>query len=251
MAAYVRALKSLSLRHWLSVRVMLQAEARFYRNYEGVIIAVSQQIANELREFYKVRGRIAVIPHGVNIARFHRGNRDLCRVPMRQQLGLKDNEVVALYVGDLTKAHVHLKELSKAAPHIQFVIVSPSKAYHWEASNVRIYPFTQRIERYYAAADAFVFPSVNDPFGLVVLEAMASSLPVFTSDQAGAAELIENGRDGFVLPLDDFVEATAVRLRDLDTLKRTGVVAEKTASRHAWGPVAAAVENLYREIVAA
>jgi glycosyltransferase involved in cell wall biosynthesis len=68
--------------------------------------------------------------------------------------------------------------------------------------------YIRQIERYYAAADAFVFPSVNDSFGLVVLESMASGLPVFSSDQAGAAELIDSGRDGFVLPLKEWVEAT-------------------------------------------
>jgi UDP-glucose:(heptosyl)LPS alpha-1,3-glucosyltransferase len=249
MASYVRALSSLSIRHRLSLQMMLDAEARFYRNYEGAIIAVSQQISNELQEFYSVRGPITVIPHGVNIDRFHIGNRNLYRWSMRQQMGLKDDDIVALYVGDLTKAHVHLKQLSRVAPGIQFVIVSGTKAYYWQAPNVRIISHSQQIERYYAAADAFVFPSVNDPFGLVVLEAMASGLPVFTSDQAGAAELMDSGKDGFVLRLDEWVESTAATLRDGTRLNEVAKAAAQAAKRSGWSSVVAAVETVYEQVM--
>ena len=109
---------------------------------------------------YRLRGRVEIIPHGVNSQRFKSANRQKYRRAMRLQMGINEDQLVALYVGDLTKSHVHLKELSRAAPDIQLVIVSPSKSYHWSAPNVRIFPLTKQIERYYAAADAFVFPSV-------------------------------------------------------------------------------------------
>ena len=247
MAAYVQSLSSISLRHRVSLRMMLDAESRFYRNYDGAIIAISHQIANELQEFYSVRGPIRIIPHGVNIERFNSSNRQSYRTTMRQQIGVKEDDTVALYVGDLTKAHVHLKELARAAPDVQLVIVSPSRSYHWSAPNVRIFPLSRQIERYYAAADTFVFPSVNDPFGMVVLEAMASGLPVFTSDQAGAAELIESGKDGFVLPLSEWVGETSERLRERDRLQEIGHAAEQTARRHDWPTVVSAVEKVYLE----
>jgi len=234
----------------VSLRMMLAAESRFYQNYDGAVIAISRQIANELQEFYRVRGPIKIIPHGVDFQRFKSANRQLYRQTMRQQMEIKNDATVALYVGDLTKAHTHLKELSRAAPVVQFVIVSPSRSYHWDAPNVRIFPLTKQIEQYYAAADAFVFPSVNDPFGLVVLEAMASGLPVFSSDRAGAAELMTHGRDGFVTPLHQWVEATAGTLKDRTLLREVGQAAEQTARKHDWSSVVRAVEQLYSEITA-
>jgi UDP-glucose:(heptosyl)LPS alpha-1,3-glucosyltransferase len=51
----------------------------------------------------------------------------------------------------------------------------------------------------YAAADAYVHPTWYDPCSLVVLEALACGLPVVTTAFNGAAELIEDGRDGFLL----------------------------------------------------
>lgn len=249
MAAYLESLRSVSLPHRLSLRVMLAAESRFYRNYDGAVMAVSRQIANELREHYGVRGPIHVIPHGVDSGRFNRANRNSYRAAMRQQMGIKEEDHVALYVGDLTKAHTHLKEFAKAAPAVQLAIVSPSKSYQWTAPNVHIFPLTKRIEQYYSAADLFVFPSLNDPFGMVVLEAMASGLPVFSSDRAGAAELITSGKDGFVIPLDDWVETTTARLRDRDSLLTVGCEAEQTAHRHDWPAVVRKVEHVYAEVM--
>jgi len=49
-------------------------------------------------------------------------------------------------------------------------------------------------------ADAFIFPTLSDPWGLVVNEAMACALPVIVSDVAGcAADLVRDGWNGFVV----------------------------------------------------
>jgi glycosyltransferase involved in cell wall biosynthesis len=56
----------------------------------------------------------------------------------------------------------------------------------------------------YGRADAFVFPSLSDPWGLVINEAMASGLPVITtSAPGGARELVKNGENGLVVPPRD------------------------------------------------
>jgi len=251
VAAYLDSLRDVSLRHRLSLQLMAAAESRFYRRYEGRVIAISQKIAQELQELYGVAGPITIIPHGVDVARFNSENRARYRAEVRRQLGIEEEVTMALYVGDLTKSHAYLKELSAAAPKVQFVIVTPSRAYHWNSANVQILPSNSEIERYYAAADAFVFPTTYDAFGMVVLEAMASGLPVFSSDNAGAAELIDSGIDGFVAPLNEWVETTAVHLRDQGLLDRVGAAAEETAKRHNWQSVVTAVEQLYFEVIAA
>jgi glycosyltransferase involved in cell wall biosynthesis len=156
---------------------------------------------------------------------------------------------VALYVGDLTKAHAYLKELSAATADVRFVVVTPSQVYHWSSNNVQILPPTSELHRYYAAADAFVFPTTYDSFGMVVLEAMAAGLPVFTSDQAGAAELIEPGKDGFVLPLADWVGRTASALGDRAQMAKIGEAAAQSAKRFDWPAVVSAVEKVYAQVI--
>lgn len=250
VAAYLEALRGVSPRHRLSLQLMAAAESRFYRRYEGRVIAVSQKIAIELRKFYGVRGPIKVIPHGVDTSRFNQSNRERHRTSLRRELNIGGDETLALYAGDLTKAHSYLKELAAAAPKVRFVIVTASRAYHWTSPNVQILPPTAELERYYAAADAFVFPTTYDSFGMVLLEAMASGLAVFSSDRAGAAELIASGKDGFVTSLDEWVEATAQRIKDPDLLARTGIAGAATAQRHDWQQVVTAVEQLYFEVAA-
>ncbi|MBI3329048.1 MAG: glycosyltransferase family 4 protein, partial [Nitrospinae bacterium] len=75
-------------------------------------------------------------------------------------------------------------------------------------------------ERYYAAADLFVLPTLYDPFANACLEAMACGLPVLTSVANGAAELLQDGVNGCVLKDPLSVEALGASLRGLLPLER-------------------------------
>ena len=58
--------------------------------------------------------------------------------------------------------------------------------------------FDEELSQAYASSDIFVFPSTTDTFGNVVLEAMASGVPVIVSDRGGPRETVQHGRTGFV-----------------------------------------------------
>jgi len=60
----------------------------------------------------------------------------------------------------------------------------------------------EELSALYASSDLFVFPSVTDTLGQVVMESQASGLPVLVSDVGGPKEVVEEGRTGFVLPAD-------------------------------------------------
>jgi len=246
--AYLKSLRGPNQRTRLTLGLMAAAEKHFYRRHQGQVIAVSHKVARELREFYGVSEPITVIAHGVDPIRFNLTNRERYRAAVRRQWNVAEGEVVALYVGDLTKAQLHLKALSKAAPDVRFVVVTASRAYRWSSPNLQILPATSELQRYYAVADAFVFPTMYDAFGMVVLEAMAAGLPVFTSDCAGAAELIQSGKDGFVFALDDWVEGTIAGLRNPISLRSIGEEAANTARRHGWANVVREVERVYLDV---
>jgi len=83
--------------------------------------------------------------------------------------------------------------------------------------NVVFAGFKQRRElpRYYALADVFVFPTLGDPYGLVVDEAMACSLPVITTSTVGEIrDRIDAGVNGYIVPPEDS-SALASRMREL------------------------------------
>ncbi len=72
--------------------------------------------------------------------------------------------------------------------------------------NVIFAGFHQKSElpRYYAAADVFVFPTLGDPYGLVVDEAMASFLPIISTSAAGEIrDRVEEGVNGYIVPPED------------------------------------------------
>ena len=86
-------------------------------------------------------------------------------------------------------------------------------------------------------ASVLVLPSVQDGFGLVVLEAMAAGLPVIVSDHVGAKDCVREGVDGFVVPVRD-ADAIAERLRwlraDRSRQRRMGLNAREQALRYTW-----------------
>jgi glycosyltransferase involved in cell wall biosynthesis len=89
----------------------------------------------------------------------------------------------------------------------------------------------------YAAADVFVLPSVEDGWGLVTNEAMSASLPVIVSDQAGSAELVRDGVNGFVVPardVDTLADRLDVLLRDATLRARMGAEARATVAGRTW-----------------
>ncbi len=74
------------------------------------------------------------------------------------------------------------------------------------AGNVHFVGFLKkdRLAEYYRAADLFALPTQTDVWGLVINEAMACGLPVITTDRCVAGlELIEDGRNGYIIPVDD------------------------------------------------
>ncbi len=55
------------------------------------------------------------------------------------------------------------------------------------------------VERYYCASDLFIFPTIYEPFGNVCLEAMAAGIPLVTSRICGGSELLDEGKNGYII----------------------------------------------------
>src|SRR6202044_3390442 len=100
---------------------------------------------------------------------------------------------------------------------------------------MRILPPRRDVEFYYAAADAYVGPSLEDTFALPPAEAMASGLPTIVSAVNGTSEIITDGVDGMIL--DDprnvaGLTALVRRLHDDESFRlRLGRTAAETARR--------------------
>jgi UDP-glucose:(heptosyl)LPS alpha-1,3-glucosyltransferase len=225
-------------------------------------IAVSQRLRHDLEAHYGCRDRVRVIPHGVDTETFHPRNRAPWRPAVRRDVGLPESACAALYVGDMQKGMPAAVRAVARVPGVHLVAVSRSPADPYRAlaqqegiaDRVHFRPPTAQVERYYAAADLFVFPTVYDSFGLVVTEAMASGLPVVASRAAGAAELIDHGTDGLVVddPWDPAALAAAIGslVGDAALRSRLGGAARQKAERYTWDETARRTMAVYQEVVA-
>jgi len=90
---------------------------------------------------------------------------------------------------------------------IQLLVVGKDDERPFEAAirklglldRVAFLPPSKDVMKFYAAADAYAGPSLEDAYGLPVIEAMASGLPVIASINAGASEIIKHGLNGLLL----------------------------------------------------
>jgi glycosyltransferase involved in cell wall biosynthesis len=111
---------------------------------------------------------------------------------------------------------------------------------------------TGDIERLYRAADLFALPSTKEGFGLVLLEALASRLPVVASDLAVFRTFLVPGRSARLVPVGD-AEALAGELaalaRDPGERDRLRSGGKAVVAEYSWDAAAAAYERAYRVLL--
>ncbi len=89
----------------------------------------------------------------------------------------------------------------------------------------------------YQKADVFVMPSLADSYALVVLEAMSAGLTVIISENSGTADLIENGCEGFVVPIRntrEIAEKLTFLYENREQRAHMGMAATSAASVLSW-----------------
>jgi glycosyltransferase involved in cell wall biosynthesis len=192
--------------YWGLIR---RLEAWVYRG-AALLWAISHLDARELeRRFGRPAGTVAVVPHGVDSERFSPGERRRRRAAARARLGIADEFVCLLIGNDAYKKGADvavraLRELPERAVLALAGRLDGNQVRGWARAagvegRVRLWPHTPEVIDYYAAADALLAPSREDAFHMPALEALACGLPVVLSSEAGAAELIEDGRHALLL----------------------------------------------------
>ncbi len=123
-------------------------------------------------------------------------------------------------------------------------------------SRVQVLPFVAReaMPKLYATHDIFVLPSLVEGMPLTLLEAMASAMPVVTTNTCGMADVIENGVNGILVPPADSVQLAAAiesLCKSVELRKTLGSAAQDTARRYTWAAAARELEHVLRTAVGA
>jgi UDP-glucose:(heptosyl)LPS alpha-1,3-glucosyltransferase len=245
-------------------RFLAALERRIYSNPSVHLAAVSRRTASLLKENFH-REDVRVIPNAVDAKHFSPQARLARRAESRQKRALLEDDFVLLLIGNdwRNKGLLTILEAMAVLPSLPVRLLvagsdaaEPFRAHaaklgvqercRWEPANPDVLDF-------YASADAYVSPSLEDSFGLPVAEAMACGLPAITSTCAGIADYLHDGGDGFVLrdPRDAQALARLVeRLLAEPTLRRNvGEAAARNMLAFSWDRNAAAVWELLQEAV--
>jgi glycosyltransferase involved in cell wall biosynthesis len=257
-------LQSLHLR--IYYRLLTVLEGKIYSDKRITLVAVSRKTSDELRRIFRRHDPIEVIYHGVDGAKFSPARRDELRRNARMALRLQDDAFTILLIGNdwrnkglpcLLDAVAKLRN-----PSIQVLVVGEDSPRSYNEliealglkTQVSFLAPRDDVEFYYAAADIYAGPSLEDTFSLPPAEAMACGLPAITTRAAGVSEIIHHGVDGVILedPSDSTILSDWIaRLKSDPGLRgQIGKAAAPTAAQYTWDRNALQLQGLIEKLLA-
>jgi UDP-glucose:(heptosyl)LPS alpha-1,3-glucosyltransferase len=213
-------------------------------------VAVSQGVERELKAAFPGM-RTRTIGNAVDASRFRPDT--VARHAVRTSLGLANDAFICLFVGgeweqkglQIAIGAVH------AAQDAHLVVVGAGDSAEYSAERVIFVGETREPERYYAAADAFLFPSAYEGAPLVVREAAAAGLPLLTTSISGIEDVVVNDVTGWTIERTPAAFAGRIGVLQANPAERQrlGAAARARAERLGWPHVLDAYIGLYSEFV--
>lgn len=224
-------------RFWQSVsiyhRSVLAIERRQYEAAGArTIVAVSELVKRDILANYSVPAeKVVVLYNGVDLQRFHPAKRAEVRDQVRKRWNIPLDARLVLFVGSgFRRKGLDALIAAWNSPGLErvflLVVGTDARRQGYQARAEVIAPgrivFTGRqedVENYYAAADVVALPSLQEAFGNVVLEALASGVPVLVSRNVGASEVI---RGDLAAGIVDVMTPAALQEKLLVLLDKSG-----------------------------
>jgi len=241
----------------------MERMVRIYCNVCDHIIAPAAYVKEELVSF-GVKKPITVIPNGVNTNKFKPAKSN----GLREQLGLKKDDQIALCVARLAKEKSldflikSFAEFSKTNPNVYFVIAGDGPERENLENLIKSLKISKRIKllgcvkyddipQVYNGADIFIFASQTETEGMIVPEAMSSGLPVLAVRDRVFEQFIESGKDGFLVEKDEkvFNDHLDRLLKDEKLRVAIGKNARAKIQQFSLERIAQEFENLYKQLV--
>lgn len=195
----------------------------------GRLVAITESVVGEYQKMGVPHEHIIQIPNGVDVKRFRSAKDN--RIFFREKLGLTEEDFVFLSVGrhhpkknfiTAIQAFAELKKITTRSVHLILVGKNVSQLQdevvllglkgavslieevggEQEQGKIPIFPGDDLLN-IYGVADAFVFPSLIETFGIAIVEAMAAGLPVITTDSPGCRDIAKHGECALIVdPMD-------------------------------------------------
>jgi len=248
----------------LYYRLITLLERHLYTQPRAQLILIARKTAEDLNRFYGPHDVLPVLYMGIDHTTFNPQLRAARRDEARRALGIRDEQFVLLLVGnDWRKKGLCtlLDALPVLADQVLLLVVGDDEKYPYQkqiqryglSDRVRFLPSRQDVASYYAAADAYVGPSLEDTFAQPPAEAMACGLAVITSVTNGTAEIITDGVDGLIIqdPNDPKELATQIRrvCEDSNFRRQLGENAARTSLRYTWDQNGEQMKEIFTNVL--
>ena len=243
------ALAALHFGEWAAMPAQ-KRWARFYARFD-VVVAPSRHIAQRLAESGVTR--VKLLPLGVDVRTFHPARAD--RLAVRRRLGLDPHARLLVFAGRPAREK-NLEALQGAVArlgadyHLLLIGAGRDLPAQERVINLPFEPDPRHLARLMASCDAFVHANDHEPFGLIVLEAMAAGLPVVGPSRGGVAELIDESVGQRAAQATDAGLAEAIEAlfaRDLEQISRAA--RDRALARHSWDRTFQGLMGIYGELL--
>ena len=240
-------------------RYVIGAEKAMFEHPDlKAVICISEMVRQDiLQEFDISPDKLHVIYNSVNLERFNPTLKKSSRTNIRQQYKIPEDATLMVFVGSGferkgvasaikaiagTDSHLMVVGQDKQLKDYQLLAIKLKCDHRVHFSGVQEQP-----KHYYAASDGFILPTLYEPFGNVVLEAMASGIGVITTPTCGGADIISQGQNGYIsdaLDIDSLTEAVRM-FEDADHAAYLGKHARKTAESFTAEKLSYELQKLY------
>ncbi len=232
------------------------------------VITTPSQSMKKLISHYGIKKEIVVIPNAINLEVFQERNEEQCK-KLVEQAGLKDSDIVLLYVGRISfeknvdkiiKALAIMKK--RNITNVKLLLVGEGTA----LKQIREMVYSEGIsdmvkfigavnneiiKYFYQISDIFTFTSTSETFGMVIIEALASGLPVLAIKAPGVVDIVTDGVDGLLVEdeISQFAERLEILVKNRNLRKKLSEGARNTAQRYNVDTISDQMLNLYQRLI--
>lgn len=251
---------------------LAQTWSRIFANQANIVIAPSFKIKKILRDF-GVKKEILILPTGINLNLFKKSEKPGVhtekRNKKRKELGISKEIKIFLFVGRISEEKnidfllKVLKIILNKRKDVVLMLVGEetnfTKKIKEKAESLKVRDFVrfigsvphQKMPDYYQSSDVFLFSSLTETQGIVVLEAMASGLPIVALKDEVFKDIILNNQNGFItknFSPEIFSKKILKILDNSEIYKKFSVHSQKTAKNFSEKKQARKLLKIYQDL---
>ncbi len=250
--------------HYMNPRYQDSTYTRFLNKFDRILSCSNKESYYLIKNGVE-RGKIQRIHMGIDFKQFLRGNAK----KFRDQFNLNEDQKIILFCGyknfekgSITLLH-SIKNVVKNCPHSIFVFIGPSTTafnitkrklgpLRKNIINLGVVPYYSKVKlNAFAAHDLYVMPSRSDAYGIAFLEAWAYKRPVIGANIGATPEIIQNQKDGLLVPFHSplkLAKAVTYLLKNEKEAQQLGECGYQKVQNLTWDRVATKIERIYQEL---